>query len=34
MAAMEYGDEGNMVMGSNIAGFMRVANAMMTQGVV
>jgi glutamate dehydrogenase (NADP+) len=33
-AAAEYGDEGNLVMGANIAGFLKVANAMMDQGVV
>jgi glutamate dehydrogenase (NADP+) len=33
-AASEYGDEGNMVLGANIAGFVRVANAMIAQGVV
>jgi glutamate dehydrogenase (NADP+) len=33
-AAKEYGFEGNYVMGSNIAGFKKVANAMMAQGVV
>jgi glutamate dehydrogenase (NADP+) len=33
-AAREYGDEGNMVLGANIAGFVRVANAMVAQGVV
>ena len=30
----EYGHEGNYVMGANIAGFMKVANAMMAQGIV
>ncbi len=33
-AAKEYGHEGNYVMGANIAGFMKVAEAMMAQGVV
>ncbi|MBR3289265.1 MAG: NADP-specific glutamate dehydrogenase, partial [Clostridia bacterium] len=33
-AAKEYGYEGNYVVGANIAGFMKVANAMMAQGVV
>ena len=33
-AAKEYGFEGNYVMGSNIAGFIKVANAMMAQGVI
>jgi len=33
-AAKEYGAEGNMVIGANIAGFVKVANAMMAQGVV
>lgn len=32
--AKEYGDEDNLVMGSNIAGFVKVADAMLTQGVV
>lgn len=31
--AREYGHEGNFVMGANIAGFMKVADAMMAQGV-
>ncbi len=31
--AKEYGDEGNYVMGANIAGFLKVADAMMAQGV-
>ena len=30
----EYGYEGNYVMGANIAGFMKVATAMMAHGVV
>ncbi len=33
-AAKEYGCEGNYVMGANIAGFQKVAEAMMAQGVV
>lgn len=33
-AAKEYGMEGNLVAGANIAGFLKVANAMMAQGVV
>ncbi|OPX84531.1 MAG: NADP-specific glutamate dehydrogenase [Pelotomaculum sp. PtaB.Bin104] len=32
--ADEYGCEGNLVTGANIAGFLKVANAMMAQGVV
>ncbi|MDD3653613.1 MAG: NADP-specific glutamate dehydrogenase [Desulfotomaculaceae bacterium] len=32
--AREYGHEGNLVTGANIAGFLKVANAMMAQGVV
>ena len=31
--AREYGHEGNFVMGANIAGFLKVADAMMCQGV-
>ncbi len=34
MTAKEYGEEDNLVMGANIAGFLKVANAMMAQGVV
>ena len=34
MTAKEYEDEDNLVMGANIAGFLKVANAMMEQGVV
>lgn len=34
ISAKEYGDEGNMVLGANIAGFMKVANAMLAQGIV
>ena len=33
-AAKKYGFEGNYVIGANIAGFEKVANAMMAQGVV
>ncbi len=32
--AKEYGSPGNLVVGANIAGFLKVANAMMDQGVV
>ena len=32
--AKEYGEENNLVMGANIAGFLKVANAMLAQGVV
>lgn len=30
----EFGDEGNLVMGANIAGFRKVADAMIDQGAV
>jgi len=33
-AAREYGCEGNYVVGANIAGFVKVANAMLAQGLV
>jgi glutamate dehydrogenase (NADP+) len=33
-AAKEYGLEGNLVAGANIAGFIKVAEAMMAQGAV
>ena len=33
-AAREYGMEGNYVVGANIAGFLKVAEAMVTQGVI
>ena len=33
-ADKEYGMEGNYVAGANIAGFMKVANAMQAQGIV
>ncbi|HHT10985.1 MAG TPA: hypothetical protein GX009_11820, partial [Candidatus Atribacteria bacterium] len=32
--AKEYGCEGNYVVGANIAGFLKVAKAMMAQGIV
>ena len=32
--AREYGVEGNYVVGANIAGFMKVANAMLAQGII
>jgi glutamate dehydrogenase (NADP) (EC 1.4.1.4) len=32
--AREYGCGGDLVVGANIAGFLKVANAMMAQGVV
>ena len=32
-ASKEFGDEGNLVMGANIAGFMKIAEAMMAQGI-
>jgi glutamate dehydrogenase (NADP+) len=32
-AAKEYGMENNLVAGANIAGFMKVANAMYAQGI-
>lgn len=32
-AAKEYGYEGNLIVGANIAGFLKVAEAMMAQGV-
>ncbi|MBC8570055.1 NADP-specific glutamate dehydrogenase [Zongyangia hominis] len=32
-ASVEYGAQGNLVMGANIAGFIKVAEAMMAQGV-
>ena len=34
MTAKEYGEEDNLVMGANIAGFLKVANAMLAQGIV
>ncbi len=33
-AAEDYGFEGNLVAGSNIAGFKKVAEAMIAQGIV
>ena len=33
-AAKEYGEEGNILMGANISGFLKVADAMMVQGIV
>jgi glutamate dehydrogenase (NADP+) len=33
-AAKEYGNEGNLIIGANIAGFIKVANAMIAQGIV
>ena len=33
-AAREYGMEGNYVAGANIAGFLKVADAMQAQGIV
>ena len=33
-ASVEYGDTGNYVMGANIAGFVKVADAMLDQGLV
>lgn len=33
-AADEYGYPGNLVVGANIAGFLRVADAMIAQGVI
>ena len=33
-AAKEYGHEDNFVVGANIAGFLKVADAMMAQGIV
>ena len=32
--AAEYGQPGNLVIGANIAGFVKVADAMLDQGVV
>jgi glutamate dehydrogenase (NADP+) len=32
--AREFGVEGNLVLGSNIAGFRKVADAMIAQGVM
>ena len=33
-AAEEYGQPGNYVLGANIAGFVKVADAMLDQGLV
>lgn len=33
-AAKKYGHEGDFVMGANIAGFTKLADAMMAQGIV
>ena len=33
-ASKKYGDKGNYVMGANIFGFQKVANAMISQGIV
>ncbi|MEG1004411.1 MAG: NADP-specific glutamate dehydrogenase [Clostridium sp.] len=33
-ACREYGEEGNILMGANIAGFLKVCDAMMAQGIV
>ncbi len=33
-ASERYGSSGNYVMGANIAGFLKVANAMLDQGLV
>ena len=33
-ASKKYGKEGNLVFGSNIAGFTKVADAMVDQGVI
>ena len=33
-AAKEYGHEGDLLVGCNIAGFLKVADAMMAQGIV
>ena len=32
--SVEYGDAGNYVLGANIAGFIKVANSMIDQGVI
>ena len=32
-ASKEFGSEGNLVMGANIAGFLKVADAMLAQGI-
>lgn len=33
-ASIEYGHSGNLVVGANIAGFVKVTDAMMAQGVI
>jgi len=33
-AAREYGHEGNLIVGANVVGFIKVAEAMMAQGIV
>jgi glutamate dehydrogenase (NADP+) len=33
-AAQEYGQPGNLVMGANIAGFIKIADATLDQGLV
>ncbi len=33
-ASVECGQKGNMMLGANIAGFLKVASAMMAQGIV
>ena len=33
-AAKEFGHEGNLVVGANIAGFLKVAEAMSAQGII
>ena len=33
-AAEEYNQKGDLVVGANIAGFVKVADAMMSQGIV
>ena len=33
-AAEEYGHEGDLMLGANAAGFVKVANAMVAQGVL
>ena len=33
-AAKNYGASGNYVVGANIAGFIKVANAMISQGII
>lgn len=33
-AASEYGAPGNLVIGANIAGFLKVADTMISQGII